>query len=50
MCLIVDANRGGTLVNPIDASTPIIKWLDAGRGALAIGGKLSDELSKNRVL
>ncbi len=50
MCLIVDANTGATLVNSDVEAIPILEWLDKGAGSVAIGGKLSTELSEHRRL
>lgn len=47
MCLIVDANAGADIANSDPEAGPILEWLDSGAGTIAIGGHLSDELSRH---
>ena len=47
MCIIIDANAVGDLVEPSEHGAPVLKWLLTGGGALIVGGKLTGELSKS---
>lgn len=52
MRVIVDANAVGTMLgaDPAPAWAGALRWLLEGSGAIAIGGKLTDELAANDTM
>lgn len=46
MCMIIDANAAHEIASaPVHQDArPVLRWLTSKRGALALGGKLTDEL------